>query len=60
MALAAQGIGAAPGSPFEAAPLGAEHIRLTVGLVRERHEEIAETIADAVHGRRPSGRHQAR
>lgn len=60
VSLAAHGIGAAPGSPFEAAPLGEEHIRLTVGLVRSGFDDLAATIADAVQGRRPTGRHQSR
>ncbi len=60
VSLAAQGIGAAPGSPFEVTALGDEHIRLTVGLVRSGFDDLAATIADAVQGRRPTGRHQSR
>jgi DNA-binding transcriptional MocR family regulator len=60
VALAAQGIGAAPGSPFEVAPLGAEHVRLTVGLVRDRFDTVATAVADAALGRRGARSHQSR
>ncbi|MGH9060956.1 MAG: PLP-dependent aminotransferase family protein, partial [Acidimicrobiales bacterium] len=43
--LAAAGIGVAPGSPFLADPLDAEHVRLTVGLVPD---DEAERVADAL------------
>ncbi|MGN6696373.1 MAG: GntR family transcriptional regulator, partial [Aquihabitans sp.] len=43
IALAAQGIGVAPGAPFLVRP-GAGHVRVTIGLVDDR-ETIA-TLAD--------------
>lgn len=39
---AAAGLGVAPGSPFEVEPLGASHLRVTVGLVPE---ELTERVA---------------
>jgi DNA-binding transcriptional MocR family regulator len=45
VALAGQGIAVAPGSPFGAVPLAADHVRVTVGLVRERPAELAERLA---------------
>jgi DNA-binding transcriptional MocR family regulator len=60
VSLAANGIGAAPGSPFEAAPLEQEHIRITVGLVRANVAGTAAVVADAVTGRRLVSRRQAR
>jgi DNA-binding transcriptional MocR family regulator len=51
VALAARGIGAAPGTPFEAAPLGTDHLRVTVGLVPDDAiEALADILADAAHG----------
>ena len=52
--LAGQGIGVSAGAPFAAlarAPaLGQRgHIRVTAGLVREGHDELAEQIAAAAH-----------
>jgi DNA-binding transcriptional MocR family regulator len=47
--LASQGIAVTPGSPFSvehvAGPEG--HVRVTTGLVRENHLELADLIADA-------------
>jgi DNA-binding transcriptional MocR family regulator len=46
--LASQGIGVAPGAPFRLRPvLGGGHIRVTVGLVREDLERVAESVAAA-------------
>jgi DNA-binding transcriptional MocR family regulator len=49
--LASQGIAVTPGSPFSvqgsAGPEG--HVRVTTGLVRDGHEELATRIADAAH-----------
>ncbi len=45
LGLAARGVGIAPGSPFEIHPLGPEHIRLTVGLVRSGANELAQSLA---------------
>ena len=51
VSLAARGVGAAPGTPFEVAPLGGDHIRVTVGLVPDDAiAEVAEMLADAAHG----------
>ncbi|MEW1953585.1 PLP-dependent aminotransferase family protein [Terrabacter sp. NPDC080008] len=49
--LASQGIAVTPGSPFSVGQVtGPEgHVRVTTGLVAERHDEIADLIADAAH-----------
>lgn len=47
LALAAHGIAVAPGAPFEVSPLGADHVRVTVGLVRDGFAELATTLATA-------------
>jgi DNA-binding transcriptional MocR family regulator len=51
VSLAARGIGAAPGTPFEAAPLGTAHLRVTVGLIPDADlDAVATLLADAAHG----------
>lgn len=46
--LAAEGIGASPGGPFLVRAGGAApHLRVTVGLVREHHDEVAAALAAA-------------
>ena len=35
VSLAAMGVRVAPGTPFTVAPLGAEHVRVTTGLLHE-------------------------
>jgi DNA-binding transcriptional MocR family regulator len=47
LALAAHGIAVAPGRPFEVSPLGGDHLRITVGLVRDGFDELAEVLAAA-------------
>ena len=47
MRLASQGIGVAPGSPFSLLPGEGDHIRVTVGLVRNGHADLAAQIAAA-------------
>ncbi len=52
--LAGQGIGVSAGAPFAVLPsppgLGQRgHIRVTAGLVREAHDELAAQIAEAAH-----------
>jgi DNA-binding transcriptional MocR family regulator len=47
--LAAQGIGAAPGSPFRIDPGATDHIRLTVGGVADGVAELADAVALAAH-----------
>jgi DNA-binding transcriptional MocR family regulator len=47
VALAAHGIAAAPGAPFVVSPLGGDHVRLTVGLVRDGFDELADVLAVA-------------
>lgn len=47
LALAAHGIAVAPGGPFEVGPLGAEHVRVTVGLIRDDVDALAEIFAAA-------------
>ena len=48
--LAARGIGVAPGAPFAARPGQLPHIRVTAGLVRDGHADLAAAIADAARG----------
>ena len=47
--LASQGVGVTPGSPFEVLPGGGGHVRVTVGLVADGHEELAEILAAAAN-----------
>jgi DNA-binding transcriptional MocR family regulator len=47
LTLAAHGIAVAPGTPFTAGPLGAEHVRVTVGLVAGGYDELADVLAEA-------------
>jgi hypothetical protein len=46
LTLAAQGIGAAPGEPFMVRP-DRPHLRVTVGLVGDDADRLAEQLADA-------------
>jgi DNA-binding transcriptional MocR family regulator len=48
VALAAAGIGASPGSSFKIAPLSTDHLRITVGLVSDHAEVVADAVARAV------------
>jgi DNA-binding transcriptional MocR family regulator len=61
LSLAAHGIAVAPGTPFEVAPLGADHVRVTVGLVHHDFEHLAEVLAAAARPQpKPGGaRHRA-
>lgn len=47
VSLAANAIAVAPGSPFEVTALPAQHVRVTVGLVRDGFEELARILAGA-------------
>jgi len=47
--LASQGVGVTPGSPFEVLQGGGGHVRVTVGLVAEGQEELAEILAAAAN-----------
>ena len=47
LTLAAHGIAVAPGTPFEVGPLDGDHIRVTVGLVRDGFDELADILAEA-------------
>jgi DNA-binding transcriptional MocR family regulator len=47
LTLAAHGIAVAPGAPFEVSPLGTDHVRVTVGLVHDGFEELADVLSDA-------------
>lgn len=47
IALSAQGIGAAPGSPFMVSPGSTPHLRLTLATVAEGSDDLAEALADA-------------
>jgi DNA-binding transcriptional MocR family regulator len=49
--LAAHGIAVAPGSPFMVSPLRSDHVRLTVGLVRDGFDELAAVLATAARPR---------
>jgi len=50
--LASQGVGVTPGSPFDVLPGGGDHVRVTVGLVADGHEELAQILAAAGRGLR--------
>jgi DNA-binding transcriptional MocR family regulator len=51
--LAAQGIGAAPGRPFLAAPIDGEHLRITTAVLPvTAAEQVADALADAALRRR--------
>jgi DNA-binding transcriptional MocR family regulator len=56
--LASAGIGVTPGSPFTLLPGDGDHVRVTVGLVRDGHAELAAEIAAAARtpGWRPNAR----
>lgn len=45
--LASQGIGVSPGAPFAVLPGQPGHIRVTAGLVPDRHDELADRLAEA-------------
>ena len=45
--LAAHGIAVAPGAPFLVAPGSPDHIRVTVGLIRDGFDEVARVLAAA-------------
>ncbi|GAB1639916.1 PLP-dependent aminotransferase family protein [Krasilnikovia sp. MM14-A1259] len=46
--LAGHGIGVAPGTPFLVSPAGGgDHVRLTVGLVRDGFDDLADVLAAA-------------
>jgi DNA-binding transcriptional MocR family regulator len=47
LSLAAHGIAVAPGAPFEVSPLGSDHVRVTVGLVRDGFDDLADLLAEA-------------
>ncbi len=47
--LAAKGIGAAPGEPFQVRR-DTPHLRVTVGLIENDHERVAHQLADAAGG----------
>ena len=47
--LASQGVGVTPGTPFEVLPGGGGHVRVTVGLVADGYEELAQTLATAAN-----------
>jgi len=51
VSLAAHGIAVAPGSPFEVTGLRADHVRVTVGLIRDGFEELADLLAEAAQPR---------
>ncbi|BCJ56281.1 GntR family transcriptional regulator [Actinoplanes sp. NBRC 14428] len=56
LALAAHGIAVAPGAPFAVTPLGADHVRITAGLIRDGHADLADILAAAARaGARGSG-----
>ena len=47
--LASQGVGVTPGTPFDVLPGGGGHLRVTVGLVADGHDELAQTLAAAAN-----------
>ena len=52
--LAAHGVAVAPGAPFMVTPLDGDHVRVTVGLVRDGFDELGAILADAA-GDGPGG-----
>jgi DNA-binding transcriptional MocR family regulator len=55
LSLAAHGIAVAPGRPFEVRPLGADHVRVTVGLVHDDFDHLAEVLAAAARPQQKPG-----
>jgi DNA-binding transcriptional MocR family regulator len=55
--LAAQGIGAAPGEPFQVRR-DAPHLRVTVGLIESDHDRVANQLAAAAGGSRSPRGHR--
>ncbi len=55
--LAAQGIGAAPGEPFQVRR-DAPHLRVTVGLIETDHERVANQLGAAAGGSRSPRGHR--
>ena len=47
--LASQGVGVTPGAPFDVLPGGRGHVRVTVGLVADGYDELAEILAAAAN-----------
>jgi hypothetical protein len=47
VSLAARGIAVAPGAPFCVTPLGADHVRVTAGLVADGFDHLADALASA-------------
>jgi aspartate/methionine/tyrosine aminotransferase len=47
--LASQGVGVTPGTPFDVLPGGGGHVRVTVGLVADNYEELAQILAAAAN-----------
>ncbi len=55
VALAAYGIGVAPGSPFHVEPPDQHHIRVSIGTMRDDITRVAETIALAARDHQSRG-----
>ncbi len=47
VSLAAHGIAVAPGGPFCVTPIGADHVRVTAGLVSDGFDDLADALASA-------------
>ena len=47
--LASHGVGVTPGTPFDVLPGSGGHVRVTVGLVADGYEELAEILATAAN-----------
>ncbi|MBC7559509.1 MAG: aminotransferase class I/II-fold pyridoxal phosphate-dependent enzyme [Dermatophilaceae bacterium] len=47
--LARQGVGVTPGTPFDVLPGGGGHLRVTVGLVADGYESLADLLAAAAN-----------
>ncbi|GID96265.1 GntR family transcriptional regulator [Amorphoplanes digitatis] len=60
LALAAHGIAVAPGAPFEVTPLGSDHVRVTVGLIRDDFDSLAEILASAAGATARGSGHRSR
>jgi DNA-binding transcriptional MocR family regulator len=60
LALAAHGIAVAPGAPFEVTPLGTQHVRVTVGLIHDDFDSLAEILASAAGATSRGSGHRSR
>lgn len=50
LSMASHGVGVAPGTPFATSPGPGDHVRVTIALLAEGHERLAEQLAVAASG----------